>query len=210
MPSFDITSEFNEQEVTNAIDQMNREIINRYDFKDTNTSVSFSNETILLRSSTEERLQAADQVLREKFAKRNVSIKFLSNFTDEQLTALRNWVSELSPDTLMVAGSVDDSDQLGGHGHEILISDGDGDNFIAVTYGSQPSDETDSYYLYHTTEDLTSTDNVYITGTYPTITALDPNYLFPAQIQLGWASSDNGQWGGAAYWGFEEDYFAVR
>ena len=93
---------------------------------------------------------------------------------------------------------------------EILISDGDGGNFLNVTYGSQPSDETDSYYLYHTTEDLTSTDNVYITGTYPTITVLDPNYLFPAQIQLGWASSDNGQWGGAAYWGFEEDYFAVR
>ena len=84
MPSFDITSEFNQQEVINAIDQMNREIINRYDFKDTNTSVSFSNSTISLRSTTEERLNAADQVLREKFAKRNVSIKFLSNFTDEQ------------------------------------------------------------------------------------------------------------------------------
>ena len=84
MPSFDITSEFNQQEVTNAIDQMNREIINRYDFKDTNTSVSFSNSTISLRSTTEERLNAADQVLREKFAKRNVSIKFLSNFNDEQ------------------------------------------------------------------------------------------------------------------------------
>ena len=84
MPSFDITSEFNQQEVINAIDQMNREIINRYDFKDTNTSVSFSNSTISLRSATEERLNAADQVLREKFAKRNVSIKFLSNFTDEQ------------------------------------------------------------------------------------------------------------------------------
>ena len=84
MPSFDITSEFNEQEVINAIDQMNREIINRYDFKDTNTSVSFSNSTISLRSATEERLNAADQVLREKFAKRNVSIKFLSNFNDEQ------------------------------------------------------------------------------------------------------------------------------
>ena len=84
MPSFDITSEFNEQEVINAIDQMNREIVNRYDFKDTNTSVNFSNETIYLRSSTEERLKAADQVLREKFAKRNVSIKFLSNFLDEQ------------------------------------------------------------------------------------------------------------------------------
>ena len=47
-----------------------------------------------------------------------------SNFTDEQLTALRDWVTELSPDTLMVAGSVDDADQSGGHGHEIFISDG--------------------------------------------------------------------------------------
>jgi len=87
MPSFDITSEFNQQEVTNAIDQMNREIVNRYDFKNTNTSVYFSNEIILLKSNTEERLLAADQVLREKFAKRNVSIKFLSNFSDEQTTS---------------------------------------------------------------------------------------------------------------------------
>ena len=84
MPSFDITSEFNAQEVLNAVDQMNREIINRYDFKNTNTSVDFSNEIISLRSSTEERLKAADQVLREKFVKRNVSIKFLINFTDEE------------------------------------------------------------------------------------------------------------------------------
>jgi len=84
MPSFDITSEFNQQEVNNAIDQMNREIINRYDFKDTKTSVSFNNETISLRSSSEERLNAADQVLREKFAKRKVSIKFLNDYSDEQ------------------------------------------------------------------------------------------------------------------------------
>ncbi len=84
MPSFDITSEFNSQEVLNAIDQMNREIVNRYDFKNTSTSVNFSNNIISLRSSTEERLKAADQVLREKFVKRNVSIKFLSNFSDEE------------------------------------------------------------------------------------------------------------------------------
>tara|TARA_X000000368_G_scaffold308181_1_gene246150 strand:- start:898 stop:1380 length:483 start_codon:yes stop_codon:yes gene_type:complete len=98
MASFDITSEFNQQEVINAIDQMNREIINRFDFKDTNTSVSISNETISLRSSTEERLQAADQVLREKFAKRNVSIKFLSNFSDEQTP------SEAKRDYLLKSG----------------------------------------------------------------------------------------------------------
>ena len=84
MPSFDITSEFNSQEVLNAVDQMNREIVNRYDFKNTNTSINYSNEIISLRSSTDERLKAADQVLREKFVKRNVSIKFLTDFTDEK------------------------------------------------------------------------------------------------------------------------------
>ena len=84
MPSFDITSEFNKQEVINAVDQSKREIINRYDFKNTNTSISSSESTISINSSTKDRLLAADQVLREKFAKRNISIKFLSNFTDEE------------------------------------------------------------------------------------------------------------------------------
>ena len=84
MPSFDITSEFNKQEVINAVDQSKREIINRYDFKNTNTSISNSESTVGINSSTKDRLLAADQVLREKFAKRNISIKFLSNFADEE------------------------------------------------------------------------------------------------------------------------------
>ncbi len=84
MPSFDITSEFNKQEVINAVDQSKREIINRYDFKNTNTSISSSESTVGINSSTKDRLLAADQVLREKFAKRNISIKFLSNFADEE------------------------------------------------------------------------------------------------------------------------------
>ena len=84
MPSFDITSEFNKQEVINAVDQSKREIINRYDFKNTNTSISSSESSVGINSSTKDRLLAADQVLREKFAKRNISIKFLSNFADEE------------------------------------------------------------------------------------------------------------------------------
>ena len=84
MPSFDITSEFNKQEVINAVDQSKREITNRYDFKNTNTSISSSETTVGINSSTKDRLLAADQVLREKFAKRNISIKFLSNFADEE------------------------------------------------------------------------------------------------------------------------------
>ena len=83
MPTFDITSEFDPQEVSNAVDQTHREISNRYDFRDTGTLVSFSENTITLISSTSERLAASEQVLKEKFAKRNVSIKFLVDFKDE-------------------------------------------------------------------------------------------------------------------------------
>ena len=66
MATFDISSEFNKQEVTNAVDQCHREISNRYDFRDTNTSVSLMDSSILLKSSTLDRMLAAEQVLREK------------------------------------------------------------------------------------------------------------------------------------------------
>ena len=84
MPSFDITSEFDKQEVLNAVDQSKREIVNRYDFKNTSTSINSSESTVSINSATKDRLLAADQVLREKFAKRNISIKFLSDFSDEE------------------------------------------------------------------------------------------------------------------------------
>ena len=83
MPTFDISSEYNQQEVLNAVDQAHREISNRYDFRDTGTFISYSENTITLKSSTSERMVAAEQVLKEKFAKRNVSVKFLGEFKDE-------------------------------------------------------------------------------------------------------------------------------
>ena len=83
MPTFDITSEYNQQEVLNAVDQAHREITNRYDFRDTGTLISYNENTITLKSSTAERMAAAEQVLKEKFAKRNVSVKFLGEFKDE-------------------------------------------------------------------------------------------------------------------------------
>ena len=85
MATFDISSELKKQEVINAVDQCHREISNRYDFRDTNTSVNLMETSILLKSSTLDRLLAAEQVLKEKFVKRNVSIKFLGDIKDETL-----------------------------------------------------------------------------------------------------------------------------
>ncbi|MGI9578979.1 MAG: YajQ family cyclic di-GMP-binding protein [Microthrixaceae bacterium] len=77
MGSFDITSEVDEQEVRNAVDQANREVSNRFDFKQTDSSIELGETSITLKSSTEERLAALRQVLEEKLAKRKVSMKAL-------------------------------------------------------------------------------------------------------------------------------------
>jgi uncharacterized protein YajQ (UPF0234 family) len=77
MPSFDVVSEIDKQEVRNAVDQAAREVANRFDFKGTNTSIDLGDESITLHSITEDRLTAARQVLEEKLVKRKVSLKAL-------------------------------------------------------------------------------------------------------------------------------------
>src|SRR2546425_8486974 len=75
--SFDIVSEVDMQEVSNAIDQAKREVAQRFDFKGTETEIHQDHTTIDLRSSTEDRLKAALQVLKEKMVKREVPLKAL-------------------------------------------------------------------------------------------------------------------------------------
>ncbi len=58
MPTFDIVSEVDMQEVRNAVDQAQREIANRFDFKGTDSSLELSDMELRLRSSTEDRLRA--------------------------------------------------------------------------------------------------------------------------------------------------------
>jgi uncharacterized protein YajQ (UPF0234 family) len=76
--SFDIVSEVSMPEVANAVDQARREISQRYDFKDTGTSLSQDDKLIEVRSSTEDRLNAAVDVLKERAVKREISLKALS------------------------------------------------------------------------------------------------------------------------------------
>jgi hypothetical protein len=77
MPTFDIVSEVDMQEVRNAVDQANREAATRFDFKNTDSAIELNeNENeLVLRSSTEDRLRALHQVLDEKLVKRQVSLK---------------------------------------------------------------------------------------------------------------------------------------
>ena len=77
MPTFDIVSEVDMQEVRNAVDQANREAATRFDFKNTDSVIELNenDNELVLRSSTEDRLRALHQVLDEKLVKRHVSLK---------------------------------------------------------------------------------------------------------------------------------------
>ncbi|HWC12026.1 MAG TPA: YajQ family cyclic di-GMP-binding protein [Acidimicrobiales bacterium] len=78
MPTFDVVSEVDLQEVRNAVDQARREVSTRYDFKNTDSSLELGDEGIRLHSSTEDRLRALVQVLEEKLVRRSVPLKAIS------------------------------------------------------------------------------------------------------------------------------------
>jgi uncharacterized protein YajQ (UPF0234 family) len=77
MPSFDVVSQIDLQEVRNAVDQAAREVANRFDFKNTGSSVTLDDKAskIELHSSTPDRLAALRLVLEEKLVKRDVSLR---------------------------------------------------------------------------------------------------------------------------------------
>jgi cyclic-di-GMP-binding protein len=76
MPSFDVVSKLQWHEVENALGQAQKEILQRFDFKDTGTEVERTKEAIVLTSSSEDRAKAAWEVLQEKLIRRKVSLRF--------------------------------------------------------------------------------------------------------------------------------------
>jgi uncharacterized protein YajQ (UPF0234 family) len=78
MPTFDVVSEVDRQEVRNAVDQARREINTRFDFKNTNSEIEQNELAFTLRTVSEDRLAALRQVFEEKLVKRGVSLKGLT------------------------------------------------------------------------------------------------------------------------------------
>ena len=86
MPSFDVVSEVDQQEIKNAVDQASRELATRFDFKGTDSTVELKDDAIELESASEERLKAVTVVLEEKLVKRKVSLKVLDYGKVEEAT----------------------------------------------------------------------------------------------------------------------------
>lgn len=89
MPSFDVVSEIDQQEIRNAVDQASRELATRYDFKGTDSSIELSDTEMKLNSSSEDRLAALRVLLEEKLVKRKVSLKSLDYQKIEEASGAR-------------------------------------------------------------------------------------------------------------------------
>ena len=77
MPSFDVVSEVDRQELKNAVDQAQRELANRFDFKNTDSTIEQKELVLTIRTSSEDRLRALKLLLEEKFVKRQISLRGL-------------------------------------------------------------------------------------------------------------------------------------
>jgi len=138
--SFDVVSQFDAAELTNALDQARREVSTRFDFKDTQTVYERRENVIVVESASEERARAALQVLREKAARRQLSPKLFkagdpktmgkgrglievtlnAGITDDIARDLRKRIQNVSPkvqvriqgDQLRVVGKDKDTLQL--------------------------------------------------------------------------------------------------
>lgn len=87
MPSFDVVSKVDLQEVDNAVNQAVKEIGTRYDFKGTTNEVELSAEGIKILAADEYKLKAIKDILIEKLVRRNVSPKCLHYGTEETASA---------------------------------------------------------------------------------------------------------------------------
>ena len=73
--SFDVVSDFDRQELVNTLDQVRRDVGQRYDLKDSNTNIELEEAAVVITTASDMTLQAVEDVLRAKATKRNLSLK---------------------------------------------------------------------------------------------------------------------------------------
>ncbi|MBD2425938.1 YajQ family cyclic di-GMP-binding protein [Phormidium sp. FACHB-1136] len=73
--SFDIVSDFDRQELVNALDQTRRDVTSRYDLKDSKTTIELSNDTITIETASQMSLDSVKELMHQKAAKRDLSLK---------------------------------------------------------------------------------------------------------------------------------------
>lgn len=86
MPSFDIVSEVNQVELRNALEQSNKEITNRFDFKGSDARIEQGEDSLILYADDEFKLDQVYDILTAKLAKRNVDVRYLDRGDIEKVS----------------------------------------------------------------------------------------------------------------------------
>ncbi|MGO1320329.1 MAG: YajQ family cyclic di-GMP-binding protein [Galactobacter sp.] len=92
--TFDVVSKVDKQEVSNALNQAQKEIAQRYDFRGVGAEIDFSGESLLIKANSEERAKAVLDVFESKLVKRGISLKSLE--TGEPYASGKEYRIELS------------------------------------------------------------------------------------------------------------------
>jgi len=87
--SFDVVSEYDQQELRNAVDQAMREITTRFDLKDTNTQIEQEKDRLVITTSSEMSLQSVRDILESRVVRRGLSLKILDYQTVEEASGMR-------------------------------------------------------------------------------------------------------------------------
>jgi len=85
VPSFDVVSELNAHELANAVDQANRELAQRFDFKDTGAVYELEDLTVTMRAQVDFQLKQMLEILKLRLAKRGIDLAYL-DVQDPQIT----------------------------------------------------------------------------------------------------------------------------
>ena len=85
MPSFDVVSELNAHELTNAVDQANRELSQRFDFKDTGAVYELVEHTVTMKAEVDFQLKQMLDILKLRLSKRGIDLAYLE-VNDPQIT----------------------------------------------------------------------------------------------------------------------------
>ena len=83
--SFDVVSDFDRQELVNTVDQVRRDVSQRYDLKDSNTEIELEETAIVITTASDMTLDAVVDVLRQKATKRSLSLKIFDEQTPESV-----------------------------------------------------------------------------------------------------------------------------
>ena len=113
MPSFDIVSEVDKQEIRNAMDQVNKEVATRFDFKGSDARVEQTDYQLTVYADDDFKLEQILDILRTKLTKRNVDVRCLDIQSSEKISGIikdskMKVQASIQSDTVRVTGSKKD------------------------------------------------------------------------------------------------------